>query len=206
MLLFDYINRYMFGGCSKDYSPMEDIWKLELDSSKTDAKWERIEPIGFPPPGRWLHTADVILSDVGKPGSHAMVIYAGATNNSPLQDMWIFRPDDNSWVEVETILDIPFAREGHASCMLKPSAAAKKLLRRRRLLMGGPGDVDISTGALSELPDVAIDGPNKADSAKELLNMGPKIVAATSTSQIMFVFGGSSEPGLVSEVQDPSPI
>jgi|TARA_B110000208_G_scaffold141850_1_gene171183 hypothetical protein len=183
---------------------MEDIWKLHLDgNSKIDAKWSRIEPIGFPPPGRWLHTANVVLSDVGKPGAHAMVIYAGATNNAPLQDMWIFRPDDNSWVEVESVLDLPFAREGHAACMLKPAAAAK---RRRRLLMDGPGDVDISTNSISEMPNEAIEGPNEVSSAKEALNMGPKLVESGSTSQLMFVFGGSSEPGLVSEIQEPSPM
>lgn len=98
---------YLFGGCSKEYSPMEDLWKLELDSKQnTKAKWSKIEPIGFPPPGRWLHTANVIVSDVGKhPGTqHSMLIYAGASSNCPLQDMWIFRPDDKSWVEVEAVL------------------------------------------------------------------------------------------------------
>jgi hypothetical protein len=72
-----------------------------------------------------------------------MLIYAGATSSSPLQDMWVFRPDDESWVEIEAVLDTPFAREGHATVMLKPKAAT---LRRRRLLMDGPGDVDISSG------------------------------------------------------------
>ena len=72
-----------------------------------------------------------------------MIIYAGATSSSPLQDMWVFRPDDESWVEIEAVLDTPFAREGHASVMLKPKAAT---LRRRRLLMDGPGDVDIASG------------------------------------------------------------
>ena len=72
-----------------------------------------------------------------------MLIYAGATSSSPLQDMWVFRPDDESWVEIEAVLDTPFAREGHATVMLKPKAAT---LRRRRLLMDGPGDVDIASG------------------------------------------------------------
>ena len=38
--------------------------KYELKLGKKKAQWTRIEPIGFPPPGRWLHTADVIQSDV----------------------------------------------------------------------------------------------------------------------------------------------
>ena len=174
---------FVFGGCSKDYAAMEDLWKLNLGKKK--AQWTRVEPIGFPPPARWLHTADVIQSDVridlglgwlcwlcwkqsnvcnvaelvvvffgcffsvqfsfqvGTRGSLAMLIYAGATSSSPLQDMWVFRPDDESWVEIEAVLDTPFAREGHATVMLKPKAAT---LRRRRLLMDGPGDVDISSG------------------------------------------------------------
>ena len=41
------------------------------------------------------------------------------------------------------LFQLPFAREGHASTMLKPQVAD---LRRRRLLMDGPGDVDIATG------------------------------------------------------------
>ena len=53
---------FVFGGCSKDYAAMEDLWKLKLGEKK--AQWTRVEPIGFPPPARWLHTADVIQSDV----------------------------------------------------------------------------------------------------------------------------------------------
>ena len=68
------------------------------------------------------------------------------------------------------------------------------------------GDVHISTGAISDLPDVAIEGPNKLDIEKMKLDMGPGLVDSTSTTQLLFVFGGSSEPGLVSEIQDPSPI
>ena len=91
----------------------------------------------------WLLFSFQFFFQVGTRGSLAMLIYAGATSSSPLQDMWVFRPDDESWVEIEAVLDTPFAREGHATVMLKPKAAT---LRRRRLLMDGPGDVDISSG------------------------------------------------------------
>ena len=110
-----------------------------MKEDEKDAKWSRVEPIGFPPPARWLHTANVIQSDIRK-GAHAMLIYAGSTSSSPLTDMWIFSPYDNSWVEVEAILDTPFAREGHSTTIIKPEAETKKLFRRRRrLLMDGPG-------------------------------------------------------------------
>ena len=186
---------------------MEDLWKLIQDSSKKFFKWIRIEPQGYPPPGRWLHSAEVILSDVGKRGSHAMLIYGGSTVSSPLQDMWKFSPEDDSWVEVEAMLDLPPARTGHATCMLIPAAAAKKR-RRRRLLMDGPGDVHIDTASIGEMPEESINGPGKikADGAKKMLSMGPVVEESETTSQIMFVFGGSAEPGFISEAQDPSPL
>ena len=59
---FFFSEMFVFGGCSKDYAAMEDLWKLNLGKKK--AQWTRVEPIGFPPPARWLHTADVIQSDV----------------------------------------------------------------------------------------------------------------------------------------------
>ena len=62
LFFFFFFEMFVFGGCSKDYAAMEDLWKLKLGKKK--AQWTRIEPIGFPPPGRWLHTADVIQSDV----------------------------------------------------------------------------------------------------------------------------------------------
>ena len=67
------------------------------------------------------------------------------------------------------------------------------------------GDVHISTGAISDLPDVAIEGPNKLDIFLEKikLDMGHGLVDSTSATQLLFVFGGGSEPGLISEIQDP---
>ena len=60
--------------------------------------------------------------------------------------------------------------------------------------------------ALSDMPDVAINGPDEMAAEKEKLDEGPEVKDSASTSQLMFVFGGSSEPGLVSEIQDPSPL
>ena len=185
---------YIFGGCSASFAAMEDTWVFDGENNE----WERVEPIGFPPPARWLHTANVIRADIGSGDN--MLIFGGASNNSPLQDMWVFSPADSSWVETQAFLNVPFAREGHASTMIKPEAKKKKRRRRRRLLMD-PGDDQITpeTSIVSAAP--AIDGPRPTGDTTK-----PEVKEDTAAQQFLFIFGGSSEPGLVGEMQDASPM
>ena len=53
-----------------------------------------------------------------------------------------------------------------------------------------------------EAIDVVIEGPGLVDKS----NIPPVMKTSSNTAQLLFVFGGSSEPGLVSEIQDPSPL
>lgn len=188
---------YVFGGCSETFAAMEDTWVFD----GAENEWERVEPIGFPPPARWLHSANVIRSSVG-PGQN-MVIFGGASNTSPMQDMWVFSPGDGSWVESQAFLNVPFAREGHASTMIKPEAAAKKKRRRRRRrMLMDPGSDQITPELSIKTVDPAIEGPDatSGDGTK------PEVKEDTGAQQFLFIFGGSGEPGLVGELQDASPM
>ena len=118
-----------------------------------------------------------------------------------MQDMWVFTPEDGSWVETQAFLNVPFAREGHASTMIKPEASSKKKQRRRRLLMD-PGSDQITPQFSIKTVDPVIDGPNPSSE----LGSKPEVKEDTGSQQFMFVFGGSGEPGLIGEMQDASPM
>jgi hypothetical protein len=54
---------YIHGGCSKDYTPLDDLWYYQQDKSGKGA-WTKvitgIQGGSYPPPARWLHSANLI--------------------------------------------------------------------------------------------------------------------------------------------------
>lgn len=185
---------YIHGGCSENYAAMEDIWKFKGGS------WSQVMPLGFPPPGRWLHTASIATTAAGP----TILIFGGGSNTVPYGDMWSFDVTDESWVEVQPYADHPFPREGHAAVML--TSGAKRRRRRRRLLMLDQ-DHHVPSSALENIDEALEDPSESAAGAAAVVNdmLAPRVTPA-GVNEFLFIFGGASEPGLVSSAQNPTPM
>ena len=57
---------YIHGGCSKDYTPLDDLWYYQQDKKGMGA-WTKVitgvQGGSYPPPARWLHSANLILME-----------------------------------------------------------------------------------------------------------------------------------------------
>ena len=184
----------VYGGCSENFAPMDDVWILDLASNA----WKEVLPTSFRPPARWLHGASVIkvASPVGDTSLvvEGLMIHGGAANNAPMDDLWIFDPVMESWQEVPAFTDKPIAREGH-TCTVVGKVATR---RRRRLLMEKT-EPDHPASTVSGIEE-AIDGTIKRTMVDPRAD---RVRPSSSADQWVLLFGGSSERGLVSSLQQP---
>ena len=195
---------YIFGGCSKDFVPMDDLWKLDV----TSKKWMNLmgEKRALRPSGRWLHSSSILPIDEQN-GIYAVVVYGGGVNNQPMDDLWVWNTKEKEWEEMEPYTDRPFARAGHTlTSIVKDTVAAEEKVdedrrrrrrRRRRRLLGMMPEVEGEGGA-SDL--FAMEGPQDKEevnhettaSINDLSDRRPTTVA----DEFLFLFGGMSERGL----------
>merc|ERR1711988_1310238 len=165
-----------------------------------------LHPTSFRPPGRWLHTANIIPSSVTDTEGHirrseGMLIFGGAANNAPLEDMWVFDGSDYSWQEVSAFTDRPIAREGHSMALvgkMTMETFRRRSLRRRRLKMAQTEDTESPTKITGI--EEAMDGSVKRTMVDPRDN---RARPSGSSDTWILLFGGSSEKGLVSSVQQP---
>lgn len=114
----------LFGGCSKTFGPLDDTWRFVVK----DKRWELVAPdLSFPPPARWLHTANAVLSG-GSVIEEYVIVFGGTANNAHMDDMWLFSVKDGSWFEDYPSSDFPMARAGHTTTLFA-SAALRKTMK-----------------------------------------------------------------------------
>ena len=188
----------IYGGCSENFAPLDDVWVY------TQGKWKELHPTSFRPPGRWLHTANIIPSSITDADgnirkSDGMLIFGGAANNAPMEDMWIFDGSDYSWQEVSLFTDRPIAREGHTMSIVGKMTMEKFRRRRRRRLQMQQTEDSESPTKITGIEE-AMDGTVKRTMVDPRDN---RARPSGSSDTWILLFGGSSEKGLVSSVQQP---
>lgn len=199
----------IYGGCSENFAPLDDVWVF--DPSNQGKEWREVLPTSYRPPARWLHSASMIKTavpsrDGSSVGSEGILVYGGAANNAPMDDLWVFDGTDESWAEYPAFTDRPIAREGHTMSIIgkldfqQDSGGKKGKTRRRRLMMQQtePSTRPTSVSGIEE----AIDGTVQ----RKMVDPRANRVRPTSASdEWILLFGGSSERGLVASMQQPQP-
>lgn len=92
----------MFGGYNG--SVLDDLWAYRPASNS----WSPLAPAGGSPAARYGHTA------VWDPGDRQMLVFGGY-NGALLNDLWAYRPDTNSWVQLSPVGGTPTARFDHTA-------------------------------------------------------------------------------------------
>lgn len=94
----------VYGGVSNGVST-SDVWTLSLEETPT---WQRLAPIGQPPPSRWSASA------VFDPELQRVIVFGGATDGSTtnaLADTWALTlSDPPAWSRIEPIGEQPGGR------------------------------------------------------------------------------------------------
>ncbi|KAI0654188.1 hypothetical protein C8Q70DRAFT_1142246 [Cubamyces menziesii] len=102
---------YVFGG-QVDGEFLNDLWSFDLNSLRTKATWELVEPVeGSPrPPKRTSH----ICVTYGE----KIILFGGTDCQYHYNDTWAFDTTTNTWTELTCIGFIPSPREGHSAAMV----------------------------------------------------------------------------------------
>ncbi|KAI0673369.1 hypothetical protein C8Q78DRAFT_1016922 [Trametes maxima] len=102
---------YVFGG-QVDGEFLNDLWSFDLNSLRSKATWELVEPIeGSPrPPKRTSH----ICVTYGE----KIILFGGTDCQYHYNDTWAFDTTTNTWSELNCIGFIPSPREGHSAAMV----------------------------------------------------------------------------------------
>ncbi|KAI1789772.1 hypothetical protein LXA43DRAFT_1096023 [Ganoderma leucocontextum] len=102
---------YVFGG-QVDGEFLNDLWSFDLNSLRTKATWELVEPVeGSPrPPKRTSH----ICVTYGE----TIFLFGGTDCQYHYNDTWAFDTTTKTWSELTCIGFIPSPREGHSAAMV----------------------------------------------------------------------------------------
>lgn len=112
----------VFGGTDLG-TVFNDVWSLSLGDPVV---WERLTPVGDPPPARRRHTA------VLDPGRARMIVFGGFGENGFLNDTWALTLEPTpSWERILPLGEAPPARLAHA--------AIYDPVRDRMVIYGGGG-------------------------------------------------------------------
>ncbi|PSR76700.1 hypothetical protein PHLCEN_2v8297 [Hermanssonia centrifuga] len=102
---------FMFGG-QVDGEFLNDLWAFDLNSLRTRASWELIEPAeGSPRPAQ--RTGHICVSYGDK-----IVLFGGTDCQYHYNDTWVFDTNTRVWSELTCIGFIPSPREGHAAALV----------------------------------------------------------------------------------------
>ncbi|KAI0931811.1 hypothetical protein AcW2_000608 [Taiwanofungus camphoratus] len=102
---------YMFGG-QVDGEFLNDLWAFDLNSLRTKASWELVEPVeGSPRPAQ--RTGHVCVTYENK-----IILFGGTDCQYHYNDTWAFDTITNTWSELTCIGFIPSPREGHAASLV----------------------------------------------------------------------------------------
>ncbi|KAH9944185.1 uncharacterized protein BXZ73DRAFT_73766 [Epithele typhae] len=102
---------YVFGG-QVDGEFLNDLWSFDLNSLRTRATWELVEPVeGSPrPPKRTSHIC-VTFGD-------QIILFGGTDCQYHYNDTWSFDTNTRTWAELTCIGFIPSPREGHSAAIV----------------------------------------------------------------------------------------
>ncbi|KAH9937238.1 uncharacterized protein B0H18DRAFT_1113097 [Fomitopsis serialis] len=102
---------YMFGG-QVDGEFLNDLWAFDLNSLRTKAMWELVEPAeGSPRPAQ--RTGHVCVTLENK-----IFLFGGTDCQYHYNDTWVFDTITHMWSELTCIGFIPSPREGHAAALV----------------------------------------------------------------------------------------
>ncbi|KZT75075.1 hypothetical protein DAEQUDRAFT_659712 [Daedalea quercina L-15889] len=102
---------YMFGG-QVDGEFLNDLWAFDLNSLRTKAMWELVEPAeGSPRPAQ--RTGHICVTFENK-----IFLFGGTDCQYHYNDTWVFDTTTNMWSELTCIGFIPSPREGHAAALV----------------------------------------------------------------------------------------
>lgn len=102
---------YMFGG-QVDGEFLNDLWAFDLNSLRTRATWELVEPAeGSPRPAQ--RTGHICVTLENK-----IYLFGGTDCQYHYNDTWVFDTTTNIWTELTCIGFIPSPREGHAASLV----------------------------------------------------------------------------------------
>ncbi|KAH9857949.1 hypothetical protein C2E23DRAFT_864957 [Lenzites betulinus] len=102
---------YVFGG-QVDGEFLNDLWSFDLNSLRSKAAWELVEPVeGSPrPPKRTSHVCVTY--------GEKIILFGGTDCQYHYNDTWAFDTNTNTWSELNCIGFIPSPREGHSAAMV----------------------------------------------------------------------------------------
>ncbi|RPD82328.1 hypothetical protein L226DRAFT_556194 [Lentinus tigrinus ALCF2SS1-7] len=102
---------YVFGG-QVDGEFLNDLWSFDLNSLRTKAAWELVEPVeGSPrPPKRTSHVCVTY--------GEKIILFGGTDCQYHYNDTWAFDTNTKTWSELTCIGFIPSPREGHSAAMV----------------------------------------------------------------------------------------
>ncbi|KAJ3550609.1 hypothetical protein NM688_g5034 [Phlebia brevispora] len=102
---------YVFGG-QVDGEFLNDLWAFDLNSLRTKAQWELIEPAeGSPKPAQ--RTGHICVAYGEK-----IILFGGTDCQYHYNDTWVFDTTTRMWSELNCIGFIPSPREGHAAAIV----------------------------------------------------------------------------------------
>ncbi|KAG6854225.1 hypothetical protein C0991_009243 [Blastosporella zonata] len=105
---------------------LNDMWSFDLNSLRTKAVWDLIEPAGDVPARRTGHVCltygDHIFMYVVLHLSHPLLLthhsFGGTDGQYHYNDTWAFDINTRQWAELHCIGFIPAPREGHAAAVI----------------------------------------------------------------------------------------
>ncbi|KAI0756785.1 hypothetical protein C8Q80DRAFT_1130480 [Daedaleopsis nitida] len=102
---------FVFGG-QVDGEFLNDLWSFDLNSLRTKAAWELVEPAeGSPrPPKRTSHVCVTF--------GEKIILFGGTDCQYHYNDTWVFDTNTKTWSELTCIGFIPSPREGHSAAMV----------------------------------------------------------------------------------------
>ncbi|CAL1695133.1 unnamed protein product [Somion occarium] len=111
---------YMFAG-QVDGEFMNDIWAFDLNTLRSRAAWEFIEPAeGSPKPAP--RTGHVCVTYGEK-----IILFGGTDCQYHYNDTWVFDTITRTWSELNCIGFIPSPREGHAAALVDDDIDGRKI-------------------------------------------------------------------------------
>ncbi|ESK98105.1 cell polarity protein [Moniliophthora roreri MCA 2997] len=104
-------SRFIVFGGQVDGEFLNDLWSFDLNSLRSRATWELIEPTSPERPAKRTGHICITYGD-------RIVIFGGTDGQYHYKDTWAFDLNTRKWSELKCIGYIPEAREGHAAALV----------------------------------------------------------------------------------------
>nr|GAT47851.1 cell polarity protein [Mycena chlorophos] len=101
---------FVFGG-QVDGEFLNDLWSFDLNSLRTRASWELVEPASSERPAQ--RTGHVCVTHENR-----ILVFGGTDGQYHYNDTWAFDLTTRKWSELQCIGFIPSPREGHAAALV----------------------------------------------------------------------------------------